>query len=149
MKNMILFVAFTMLTAPIFAQDHEVQNDDIPAAVKQAFQNKYPGKAVIKWEKSGKNLEAEFKVDGTKYEAGFDYQGNWIETEYEVKMKDIPQPVKDAWKKTDYTTWKILSTKHVETPNQPNLYQYEVKKGKQTVELQFTPDGTQVSKEAK
>jgi len=149
MKNLILFAALALFTIPALAQEHKAMTEEVPLAVKQAFQNKYPGKVVTGWETERGHFEAEYKVDGTKYEAEFDAVGTWIETEYSVKMAEIPQPVKDAWKKTDYTKWNIMSTKHIETPSQANIYEYEVKKGKQTVELQFMPDGTQLSKEAK
>jgi hypothetical protein len=149
MRKLILFAALALFTFPAFAQEHKVATDDVPLAVKQAFQDKYPGKVVTGWELEADHYEAEYKVDGTKYEAEFDAKGMWILTEYKVKMADIPQPVKDAWKKTDYTKWNIVETKHIETPTQPNLYEYEVKKGKQTMEIQFMPDGTQVNNQAK
>jgi len=62
----------------------------VPEKVKSAFAGKFPNASSVKWDKENdEEWEAEFKMDGKEYSANFTVDGNWKETEYEIKKSEI------------------------------------------------------------
>src|ERR1043166_9205015 len=105
MKTHLSICLILLLSIPFFlrAQDdeHEQKTRQVPAAVKAAFQKKFPAVKQAAWEMEKENYEAEFKQGGKEYEAEFDRSGNWIGTEYKINIAAIPAPVMDAFKRSE------------------------------------------------
>jgi hypothetical protein len=55
-----------------------------PGPVQQAFDQRYPGFENVMWERQPYGWEAAFGGDDGAFEAEFDSNGNWLETEVEV-----------------------------------------------------------------
>lgn len=70
-----------------------------PAAVTQAFKEKFKTATQIKWgkEKNG-DWEAEFTQDKQEMSANFSNTGAWLETEMEMAFDALPAGVKSALK---------------------------------------------------
>ena len=118
----------------------------VPEAVKKAFYQKFPNVKVEKWYKEGDNVwEAEFHQNGKEYEASFDSEGNWLETEYEIRFKDLPDAVKQVIK-TQFKGYEREEIAIAETPY-GKVYEVEFEKGKEEFEVEFKEDGTIVKKE--
>ena len=67
---------------------------NVPAAVTNAFNNKFPGATEVKWEKeNAKEYEAEFTLNGDNVSANFGADGTWVETETVIKVADLPAAV--------------------------------------------------------
>lgn len=120
----------------------------VPEKVKSAFAGKFPNASSVKWDKENdKEWEAEFKMEGREYSANFTVDGNWKETEYEIKKSEIPQAVKDAVAK-DYSGYDIEDVEKTETPEY-EAYELELEKGEETVEVIFSSDGKMIKKKVK
>ncbi len=61
----------------------ELKESDVPQAVKDAFNTKYPGTTVTKWEKEGEAYEAEYTANGKEMGAEFKADGTFIKEEEE------------------------------------------------------------------
>ncbi|MBK8554765.1 MAG: PepSY-like domain-containing protein [Lewinellaceae bacterium] len=68
-----------------------------PKAVSDAFTQKFSKAEELKWsqEKNG-DWEAEFEQDEVELSANFNIAGQWIETETEIKVADLPAAVRTA-----------------------------------------------------
>ena len=114
--------------------------DGVPDKVSSAFSKKFPDAKKIKWDKENKmEWEAEFKIDGKEYSANFDLDGNWMETEYEIKKSEIPAAVK-ATLDADYMGYKIEEAGISESAN-GKVYEFELKQGKKETEVVIDANG--------
>jgi hypothetical protein len=93
MKKLLgLFVIGAGLSIGAHAQKHS--NDEVPAAVKTAFAQQFPG-TNAKWKKTGDQYEARFKQNRQKMSAVFGADGTMSETERKLKVWELPLPVRD------------------------------------------------------
>jgi hypothetical protein len=68
-----------------------------PSAVQEAFAQRYPGFEDVAWERQPYGWEAAFGGDDGAYEAEFDADGRWLETEVEVvDAAGFPAAVRQA-----------------------------------------------------
>jgi len=143
MKNFILlvliFIRFSFVA---------LSQTDIPVNVKDGFAKKFPTAKKVKWEKENDTeFEASFKQDGKTMTANFDEQGNWLETEWEVKLKELPEEVKTAVAQK-YPGFEIDEAEYQESPDFTG-YEMVIEKqeGKQEIEkeIQVSKDGQTIN----
>ncbi len=111
-----------------------------PKNVADQFAAKFPAITKVAWDQEEPGeWEAEFKMNGTEASASFDNNGNWLETEQEVKKKDLPALVREAVDAA-YKDWSIEEVVSIETPDFTG-YEFGIKKGKTEMEILVSPDG--------
>lgn len=119
---------------------------EVPAPVKSGFSQKFSGATNVKWGKENdKEWEAEFKLGGKNYSANFDNAGTWVETEYQISVKEIPAVVKTALEKESAGA-KIKVSEVTETKDGKS-FEFVVGKGENQTELVIDNAGNVVSKE--
>ncbi|MBE9492388.1 MAG: PepSY-like domain-containing protein [Bacteroidetes bacterium] len=134
MKNLILFVFVVLLCITACGQI------SAPSAVQKAFDTKYPKAENIKWEQEEANdWEAEFKLDGKEMSAIFDNSGKWLETETEVKKKDLPAEVFKSLS-IEFDGFEIDEVEFVEKPDFKG-YEIALEKEETEVEVLVTKTG--------
>lgn len=124
MKKLGLMMVAAMVTSLTFAQ--KMQEKDLPAAVKTAFQKNFPQANVEKWEKEGANFEAEFELNKTDQSVLFDAQGNIIETEIEIELSQLPNGVLD-YVKTNYKGQSVKEAAKITDGKGSVTYEAEIK----------------------
>ncbi len=145
MKNAILLISAAGLIS--FSACGQ-KKTDVPANVISAFGQKFPTAQKVKWDKeNATEWEAEFKMDNKEYSANFNTDGQWMETEYEISTSEIPEAVNEALN-TYYQGYKVEEAEISETAN-GQVYEFEIKKDKEKMEVAFNTDGSLVKKEAK
>ena len=85
------------LSIAFFLQSWEQKMDDNnpPEKVKTVFSKQFPEAKKVEWEQvNEREWEAEFRMDGKEYSANFSTDGQWMETEFEIKKSDIPENIK-------------------------------------------------------
>lgn len=113
----------------------------VPQAVLDAFKAKYPTATDVEWEKEGENeYEAEFEIGKSEYEASFTATGQWLETEQEVGVEDLPAAVYTAFN-TAYPNAKKVEIEKIETPNQVIKYKFEFKERRKKKEVVYDSKG--------
>ncbi len=98
----------------------------VPDAVKKSFAAKFPDVKKVKWEKEDNNWEAGFKKDKKEYSALFSESGQWLETEVEIPVHELPQAVKDAVYKR-YPNVVITEAAIIEKADGKKVYEAEIK----------------------
>lgn len=93
MKNLLAIITLSICAHYGVAQ--KLNEKDVPAKVKEAFSKQYPNAKVEKWEKENSNFEAEFMVDKIENSVLMDSEGAILQTEKEIKVTELPQPIVD------------------------------------------------------
>jgi Putative beta-lactamase-inhibitor-like, PepSY-like len=128
-------VVFTGLSAPC-------QGITVPEAVKNAFATKFPSATNVKWEKENtKEYEASFKVSGTDISANFTIDGNWVETESEISISELPGTVSSAIM-AKYPGAVIKGADKIEKPGGKTFYEADIKLNGKNKELLLNTDGS-------
>ena len=115
-------------------------NNKAPQKVKDAFTQKFPEVKKVKWEKENEtDWEGEFKMKGVEYSANFLEDGTWMETEYEIKMEDVPENIRKALVES-FPDYKIEEAEISETVD-GIFYEFELEKGKTEIEVAIDMNG--------
>ena len=121
-------------------------DDDKPGdAVEKAFRQKYPQATRVDWENHGKFREVDFVLNSNDYEAWYNDDAEWLQTEYEVSYTSIPAAVKELVKNDinhPSSAWSPdPEVKLLERKNYPNWYGVELKNGNQEVTIWSDAEG--------
>lgn len=145
----LFLILMALISLSAFGQ--ELKESEVPKEVRECFRAKYPDVYVYEWEWKRKKMiyEAEFIMKGSKYEATFTKEGEWIKTERDIKKADLPQKVWDGLSQTEYAAWKVDDIEEHSTPKYELVYEIEVKSKKRKVLLYFLPNGKLVETEVK
>lgn len=145
MKNKRLVMGLPLVAVLVLGIFAFKGNSPVPEKVKAAFEKKFPQAKKVKWEKeSDTEWEAEFKMDGMEYSANFLEDGNWQETEHEIKEKDIPSTVATTLKR-ELPGYKVEEAEVSET-EKGLVYEFEMEKGEEGVEVVIDSNGTLIQK---
>ena len=139
MKRVIMiFVLATIIS--LSGCNQRLDATKVPADVKIAFTEKFPG-ATAEWVKENSNeYEAEFKVNEKSASANFLTDGSWVETEMEINNIELPQPAADAMK-AKYADATVLKVYKIDNAKGETTYEAEIKTGGKKEELVLTADG--------
>ncbi len=124
MKKLALMMVTAMITSLTFAQ--KIQEKDVPAGVKTAFQKNFPQAKVEKWEKEGVNFEVEFELNKSEQSVLFDAQGGIIETEIEIEISELPNGIVD-YVKTNYKGQSVKEAAKITDTKGTLTYEAEIK----------------------
>lgn len=117
----ILFLAMAGVTA-------SAQFRDIPAAVTEAFKQKFPDASNVSWKDGVTSFEASFKMNNHDYTANFSKDGKWKRTEKSISYEVLPQAVQDGYSKSKYSGWKRGSVAEVDDYEEEFHYRIFVEK---------------------
>lgn len=118
-----------------------IKEADVPQAAMSQFQQKFPDAKKVEWSKESANeIEAEFKMNGQEMSANFSNTGEWLETETEIKEKDLPEAVKNTLK-SQFADYDIEESEQVSTPEQSKAYEVELEKGETTLDVMLDQSG--------
>lgn len=125
MKSKTLMILPAVVIA-IFGLSMILEGINVPQLVKDAFAAKYPNAKKVDWEMEGPKIyEAEFKLDGKEMSACFKEDGTWVETETEMKVKDLPAAIKAALA-AQFADYEIEEAEQLERPDLPLGYEVEI-----------------------
>lgn len=142
MKIFICAGVFALSISVMSCQENNKEEDTVPEAVKTAFQKKYPGENDPDWEKDDHGYwESHFKKDGEKYRADFNADGTWVETENDVKKKELPEVILNIIER-DYSEYEITEVEHVQSATKGEFFDVEFKQKGKNKDVMFKPDGT-------
>jgi hypothetical protein len=141
MKNSII-LSVLFLTVCLLACSQK----NVPDNVKKEFAQKFSAAKSVKWGSEKANeFEAEFKMNGKEMSACFDGSGKLIETEAEVSLKDLPEPVANTLKK-EFSAWKTDEISTVENAEMKG-FEFALKNKKEEMTVIIGADGTILKKE--
>ena len=124
--------------------DDDLRVSDVPSAVMNSFEAKYPNVSRAEWEKKGGYIVADFWQEGVDTHVWYNSNGEWLMTEYDLGLdiSSLPQAVQDSFKGSQYATWHVDGLDKYERPNDV-FYLIEVEtKGEHDRDLFFASDGS-------
>jgi hypothetical protein len=145
MKSIII-AAILILGCNYMAFAQKMKQAKVPEAVVQSFKSKFSTATKVRWEReSATEFEVNFKQNGPSLSAKFNQSGQWLETESEIKMADLPEAVRNAVAQ-NFKGYAADEIERVETSDKGLIYEMELKRGKEKWEVQFSPEGTVLKK---
>lgn len=119
-----------------------------PEAAQNAFNKQFPNAKSVKWDKeNATEFEAEFKMDGRSMSANYQEDGTWTETETDIKPADLPETVRHNIEAA-FNGYTMKESAQIEKPGQSGLFETELKKGDETLEILWNGNGEIISKNA-
>lgn len=108
---------------------------------EETFTQKYPDVENVKWkEDSNGSWEAGFEVEGVKYRAEFNTDGEWVETEHKTTFSKLPPEVRSAIE-LKYNRGDIRDIEGVDSPTHGLFYDVEFQKGGEKMDVMFNLQG--------
>jgi len=130
----------TLSVNSIFAQT-DVETTKVPKNIMEAFKAKYPNDENEKWTKDGKNnYTVVFKINKKKCRSTYSKDAKWQGASIALAFDELPDAVKDAFKKTEYAAWKIQDVMKSESELE-TIFTITAKDKKEQKFLTFLPDG--------
>lgn len=126
MKKLFGFILVSAgLSIGAHAQKHTIA--EVPAAVKSAFTQQFPG-GTARWEKGEDQYTAHFKRQRQKMSAVYTADGTLVETEMELEVGQLPLPVRD-YVAQHYRGSKITEAARITRANGQTNYKACIKGG--------------------
>ncbi len=113
----------------------------IPVAVTEKLQALYPGATVLEYDREGAFLEIDIRDAGIHKEVRFDSANNWVSTEWDIPVSNVPVVIKDAIKASPYANYSIDDVEIRETP-EGQFFVFELESGEKEAYLTIQSDGT-------
>ncbi len=88
-------VIFALAAGLGLANAQELKDEQVPPAVKDAFEKEFPDEGKAKWEKEGANYKAEFRADMKENTAVFSENGRIVEKGIEIDEDELPKAASD------------------------------------------------------
>lgn len=89
--------------------------------------------------------EAIFKLNRQEVSANFDKDGNWLSTETEIEKSELPATIQISLE-AGFSGFKIEEASKIESVRDGVSYEVKIEKGKESLEIVFSPDGHVLSK---
>ena len=138
--NFLMLVAGLFLLSACSLNSSEISIGDLPQEVAADFELRHPNSKKLKWEKEGDFWEAEFKENGVEVSTIYDADFNWVRTEREISVSDLPNVIL-TYVNENYAGSKIEEAESFESSEEGNGYIVEIGINKQELELFFTGEG--------
>lgn len=138
MKTSLMILAVLALSATACAQ--KVNEADVPQPVKAAFMKQFPKADHAHWGMESKTeYEVEFKQGAEEMSATYGTAGQWMETEKDLKMAELPAAVRKTIAEK-YADQKTGDISHVDSPK-GEMYEVDMENGEKSMEVVFSTDG--------
>ncbi len=141
------FLALSMLAVAFAAcSDNEGEGTNVPMAVEEAFNEKYPNSTDVAWAKKGVYYVASFNNGGTKAvstenAAWFGESGEWHMSDQDISFNSLPQAVKDALTNSEYNGWSVEEVDLIERKDIDKVYVIEVEKNDMDADVYISENG--------
>jgi hypothetical protein len=120
-----------------------------PKVVSNAFDEMFPEAKEVEWDQEDDHVwEAEFEMDEAEYTASFSESGEWLETEKEIDVSELPDTVVSVIA-INYEGFEIEEAEWLESPGFKG-FELEIIKGGETeieMEVRITPEGKIIAEE--
>jgi len=142
MKKIIGLLVFVFLFSNMYAQ--KLTSDQIPTAIKNDLQTKFPSIQKIKWKKVESIYFAQFSQNGKGIDVTYQSDGIWIETLTEILTEELPTNIIFG---IDYmfSNAHIKAAAKVEQSSKQTLYIIQLRHKSKRIEITLDSNGQQIS----
>lgn len=128
--------------------DSNNQGATLPSLLSETIKNRiaqlYPGAVILAYELEKQLIEVDIRHDNRYKEAGFDPDGKWLYTEWEIGETELPDTVKQALQGPAYAGWRIDDIERIEKP-EGVFFQIELEKGDLDRKVMFGENGVETN----
>ena len=124
--------------------DDDIRVSDVPTAVQNALQLKFPNVSRAEWENKQGYYVADFWQEGMETHVWIDAQAEWKMTELDfgTNLSLLPAAVQSAFQNGQYASWRVDDIDKYERQDR-TFYLIEVEtNGQKDRDLFFAEDGT-------
>ena len=125
-------------------KDDDIRVSDVPQAVMNTFEAKFPNVTSVEWEKKSGYYVADFWQEGIETHVWIDTKADWKMTELDfgTNLELLPDAVQNAFLNGQYANWRVDDIDKYERPDKI-FYLIEIEtKGQQDRDLFFAEDGS-------
>jgi len=115
------------------------ESTEVPRDVRMKFLEIKPSAYNIVWTIDNDIYQVDYQIDAIQTTSYFDRRGNWLETELEISIDELPEAILITLK-TKLSEYSIVDIELVETNENRVLYEVDLKKGDKLYDILF--DGT-------
>ncbi|SDX02235.1 PepSY domain-containing protein [Nitrosomonas communis] len=127
------------------ASGKEVSKDQVPKAVLEAFEKAYPNAKKVEFEKEmfeGKEAyEVEYKENGKEYEILYSSEGEVLQKEETIDVKELPESIVQAISKVHPKATIKEAEKLMKPDGTVTGYEVEIKEDGKKLELELDANG--------
>ncbi|SFI73714.1 PepSY-like domain-containing protein [Nitrosomonas sp. Nm34] len=127
------------------ASEKEVSKDQVPKAVLEAFEKAYPNAKKVEFEKEmfeGKEAyEVEYKENGKEYEILYSSEGEVLQKEETIDVKELPESIVQAISKVHPKATIKEAEKLMKPDGTVTGYEVEIKEEGKEFELELDANG--------
>ena len=120
---------------------HDYIPSTAPGSIAELIEQKYPGARIVDIERENGMIEVEIIDGNRKKDVYFNIANEWVKTEWEVRVSELPAAVTTAIANSQYASYRIDDADYVQTPA-VEYYLIELEKGNSEVKLRITETGT-------
>ena len=90
-------------------KEDDIRLSDVPVAVMNTFEQKFPNVGYTEWEKKKGYYVADFWQEGIDTQVWIDSNAEWRMTELDfgVNIQLLPEPVRNAFQTSKYARWRV------------------------------------------
>lgn len=157
MKNWIyLFLIFAAVSFCGCEKGEHGDSVRVDAAVQESLYRLYPDASNVEWSVRGEYFVAKFNLPATRsetpapawYTAWFSGSGEWYMTESDILFDNLPAAVREAFRASEYASWRVDDVDVLRREGVEVLYVIEVEgvqEGRKTeIDLYYSEDGVLV-----
>ena len=116
------------------------QTVEVPQVFRNFISTKYPQATILKLDKEKSGTEIDIKDKGIHKEVSFNEKNEWISTQWDTRLEDVPVVVTDELASSAYNQYKVLEVDAIEKPA-GMFYVFELKQDNNKVQLTFDSEG--------
>ena len=124
--------------------DDDIRVSDVPNAVMNTFEAKYPNVSYAEWENKQGYYVADFWQEGIETHVWIDSKAEWQMTELDlgVNLQLLPEAVRNAFQSGQYANWRVEDIDKYERTDR-TFYLIEIEtKGEQDRDVYYAEDGS-------
>ena len=148
MKTKIYGLFLALLGAVVWTScdndDDDIRVSDVPKAVLNTLEAKFPNVSRAEWENKQEYYVAEFWQEGMDTHVWIDSKAEWKMTELDLgtHLELLPSAVFNAFQNSQYANWRVDDIDKYERPDR-TFYLIEIEtKGEKDRDLFFSIDGS-------
>lgn len=120
--------------------DNNFQPVVIPQAIKDAINEMYAGATIVEFDQEKNGFEVDILHNNIYKDVYFNSENQWIYTEWDIKIADVPTIVMNALKVSEYKDYKIDDIDLIEKPA-GIFYLFELEQGEREIDLTISAEG--------
>ena len=133
-------LAFLIMTSSVAVHAQTAAGVKAPKNAIESVKSKYPSSQGTTWVKTDETYIASVKQGTNKIDLYYDTNGNFLESQKDIALLDIPQPARTTFG-DEFKGFAVDEHKVVESATNDVLYKVVLEKGNQIVELRLNDIG--------